>query len=186
MKHVKLILIFSILAGNFSCESLTEEDQTQDNADPLDLISSNLLKMGKIDPALLIGEWDCVKFAYTADGNEISDVKDISNLGQLAYGWYKIRIRDDDPTQYISDAPPGLFGPLSFGVQNLFYSISGGLMHFSRFSDYVFQILLPETEEVHDVLYALRNTYSFVIRNNELIIHFTGAENKNLLILKKR
>jgi hypothetical protein len=33
MKYVKLILIFFVLAGGFSCESLVEEKQTQDEVD---------------------------------------------------------------------------------------------------------------------------------------------------------
>jgi len=125
-----------------------------------------------------------IKLAYTTDGKIISNIKDISTLVQLS-AWFKIRIRDDDPMRYISDAPSGLFGPLSFAAINFFYSISDNLMSFSRFSDSVYAILLPRTDEVYDVLNALLNTYSFVIKGNVLIIHFTGVENKNLLILKK-
>ena len=42
------------------------------------------------------------------------------------------------------------------------------------------------TDDEIAVFDALKNTYSFVIKGNELIIHFTKAENRNLLILKKR
>ena len=97
-----------------------------------------------------------------------------------------MEIRDDDPNQYISEAPSGLTGPWMFLNRNHFYSISGNLMSFSKFSDSMYQLMLHETDEGYEVLNALMNAHSFVIKGNELIIYFTGVDNKNLLILKKR
>jgi len=156
-------------------------------------ITLNLAEHGKNDIELLVGEWNVTKFAYTMDGKRISNVKDISNLGfennpadKGFLAWYTIQITDGDVALMISDAPSGLFGPLTFGTQNHFYSISGNSINFSRFSDNQYAINLKETDDVYDVLFALKNTYSFVIKGKELIIYFTGIENKNLLILKKR
>ena len=177
----------------WSCLNKGEADLSAPLSD--EQISFNLSENGKTDPELLIGEWDVIAFAYTADGKKISDSKDVSDLGlsklgaevKAAFtGWFRIRIIDGDPDLMMSDAPSGLFGPLSFGNSYHFYSISGNLMFFSRFSDSSFGINLPVTDEVSDVRYALCNTYSFVIKGNELFILFTGVKNKNLLILKKR
>jgi hypothetical protein len=50
----------------------------------------------------------------------------------------------------------------------------------------VYAINLTRTDEILDVEFALKNTYGFIIKDDELIIYFTGEENKNLLIIKKR
>ena len=168
---------------SWSCINIGDPNLPEPLSD--EQISINLSENRKTDPELLIGEWDCEMFAYTVDGNKISNVKNISNLTQLS-SWYKIRIVDGDPTLYFIDAPPSLFGPVAFGASSHFYSISGNLISFSRKLGYSFGINLPVSDEVLDVRFALGNTYSFAINGNELIIHFTGVENKNLLILKKR
>ena len=57
-----------------------DQDSDEDKVQPLshDEISSNLLKMGSADRELLVGERECVRVAYTADGNEISNVATLS------------------------------------------------------------------------------------------------------------
>ena len=170
----------------WSCDTKNIEDDQQLSHET---ISTNLLnsELADIDPALLIGEWELIKFAYTADGNKISNAKTISSVSNVGQPYDKIlTIRDDDPMQYISDAPLGISGPWILAHHNHFYSISGNLIKFSRFSEAMYASLLHITDEGYEVLNALTNTYSFVIKGNELIIHFTGMKNKNLLILTKR
>ena len=38
-----------------------------------DDIAFNLSKEGSSDPALLVGKWDCIRYAYTEDGKTISN-----------------------------------------------------------------------------------------------------------------
>jgi len=154
-------------------------------------ISTNLLTLGgingSIDPELLVGEWEFIKFAYTADGKIISNEKTISKLSVVNHPHTKImKILNDDPMQYISEAIPDLSGPWVFMNNYLFYSISNNLMNFSRLSDHSYAIDLHVTDEGKEVLNALKAAYSFVIKGNELIIHFKRIENKNLIILQKR
>ena len=187
MKSIIFILSMMMSLLFWSCQNYPLSDEQ---------IAFNLSKKGKNNPELLVGEWDCMKFAYTEDGNKITNVKDISNLGfennsvdKGFLAWYKVGISNLDAAhiaQMVNDAPLGLFGPLMFGTNNHFYLISDNLMFFSRFSDYVYAIALTETNEVRDVQFALRNTYSYVVKGNELIIHFKGVEKRNLLILEKR
>jgi len=182
MKRLFNLTVASIMMLTIACFSACEKEPKDEHT-----IASNLAKKGKTDPKLLIGEWEFVGFAYTADGKRVSKVKDVLKVVTDDFPYSKvIVIRDDDPTQYISDASLGLSGPWSFLNYNHFYSISGNLINFSRFSDMMYQSLLHITDEGYDVLDALKNTYSFVIKGKELIIHFTGVEDKNLLILKKR
>ena len=166
------------MAGGFvSCKEKESKDRH-------DLISSNLSKNGSIDPAFLIGEWELIKFSYTEDGKRISDVKTISRVSDVSLSYNIVKIRDDDPTQYIIDAPSGVSGPWIFANNYLFYSISGNLISFAKLSGSVWAIDIHMTDEGFDILNALTNAYSFVIKDNELIIYFTGIDNKNLLILK--
>ena len=176
MKKLLFLLLVVCLIGT-ACEKESKDKHA--------LISSNLSKKGSNDTKLLIGEWKLIKFAYTKNGENISDVKTISMVSAISLSYNTIEIRDDDPKQYISNAPSGLFGPWMVANENLFYSISGYLISYSSSSDNVFLIDIHVTDEGYDVLNALMNTYSFVIKDNELIVYFTGDKNKNLLILKK-
>ena len=186
-----MVLCLACILFSGSCQTTSEDGQALSD----EQIAFNLLEDGTTDPELLIGEWSVIAFAYTADGKKISDVTDISDLGfgefgaeelyAMVAGWYAIEIKDNDPVLFFSDAPSGLIGPLSFGVMNHFYLLSGNLISYYRSWDSTFGILLPESDEVRDVKYALTHTYSFTIKGDALTIHFTGKENKNLLLLKR-
>lgn len=63
------------------------------------------------------------------------------------------------------------------------YSISAGLIDISLIYQPTYAGVFPEEE---DIANALANAYSFTVKDNELIIYFTGTEKKNLLILKKQ
>jgi len=150
--------------------------------DPHDLISSNLIKNGTVDRALLFGEYDCVKFAYTADGNTISDRAVLK----------KGRVSITERVEEHSHGSVGIYIYLSlfhsntrhYSTINAPFDIRGQFIRF--FPDGVTQNVSTSPQEEMDLDHVFRNVYSFVIRNNELIIHFQRGENKNLLILKKR
>jgi len=172
-----LIVMVTIVC--WSCQSAMDGKEMD-----IELVVKNLSINGNNDPALLIGEWELFKFAYTANGEKISNERDIADLA-LLWGDKVLRISYEDPLQYIKDAPPDLFGPFYILNSYHFYSISDNKMTFSKYSDSTFGIDIHITDEGFNVLNALKNTYSFVIQGNELIIYFTGMEDRNLLILKK-
>ena len=72
----KVAVLALCVVFSWSCQNRNEADLHEPLSD--ELISFNLSESGNIDPELLIGEWDCVKFAYTADGKKISNVVAIS------------------------------------------------------------------------------------------------------------
>jgi len=168
----KVILAFTLIGIICSCQSKNEADQP----DPLsELISSNLLKDGTIDPKLLIGEWDCIKFAYTADGNEI--------LKETALSGGKLTIPvASTPEKYLENREL----LWCFGYINscgLYCSLSGSSIKLELV--YCTYVYVKPPHEEYDIRSALMNAYSFVIKGDELIFYFKGTEDKNLLILKK-
>ena len=139
-----------------------------------DLITSNLSKKGVATPALLIGGWDFVTYAYTEDGITISDVP-------------------TEPKGYlqIKDAKVNSFErQWEFKYENTSYYecySSGSLLELSfRGSTLIYIPDKQERENEGNLTTAIRNAYSFVIKGDELILYFTGTDDKNLLILKKR
>ena len=182
MKRQVLILVLCAMFG-WSCKS--EDNQPLSD----EQISVNLLRLGVSDPTFLIGEWDLVRFAYTADGRKISSVSTIRNC----IGWsHDI----NNKTDCIVDISEGFLLNEDDELQGhellavyfkqclTTYSILGNIMNMNR-SD-CWAILLPWTNDETKVNNALLNAYSFVVKGNELIIYFKGVENKNLLILKRR
>ena len=161
------------------------EINTKNNAEPndlaewrkvdiKDLIASNLLKTGTADTALLIGKWDVVKFAYTANGNEISDITAISKaMLTIPFAVTPVENNLEDRWRL-------------YCVNSIWFvsSLSGNLIELAmRGSTFV---NVPDDHEENYIVLALINAYSFVIIDDELIIYFTGIEGKNLLILKKQ
>jgi uncharacterized protein YcfL len=116
------------------------------------------------DQTLLVGEWDCIKFAYTADGKTILDINTLSK-GRLVI--------------------PNMEDKWVFVHTNeIFYdhSLSGNSIKLTMNGS---TFINPPQEEI-DICEALKNAYSFAIKDHELMIYFTGDDNKNLLILKKQ
>lgn len=161
---------------SFSCQTKINEDEQLLSPEQ---ISTNLLKseFTEIDPALLIGEWNITKFAYTADGKKISNVATISNCA--------VDIRDG----FLLNEDDELLGNELFSVYFKIclttYSISNNKIVQLIRSD-CWAINVPWTSDEIEIDNALKNAYSFVIIDNELLIYFTGVKNKNLLILTKR
>ena len=178
----------------------SEEYDTEENEMVHDMISSNLLKIGDdvtIDPALLIGEWDCVKFAYTADGIKIFDVVKITSATLV------IPVAPTEPVCEVYDQETGMHSQTERWILQRIYnggswlcSLSGNLINLTFCG--ATKMGVPNPHEENDIVWALDNAKSFVIKGNELMIFFTGdEENKgftsiagerkiNLLILKKR
>ena len=186
MKASKLLLMF--LGIFLSCQTNDEDDQQLTEPLSDEEISVNLVKKGKIDPTLLIGEWDLIKFAYTADGKKISDIAVISKVAIRRVDVNgspinRLIIYDYDSKDYDGIDVPS--GPWVFWPYYLHYSISGNLINYLKEDSYIY-VMDTFTDEGYDVLNVLMNTYSFVIKGKELIIQFTGEDDKNLLILKKR
>jgi len=167
MKRIFFVLLAIGLTGA-ACEKKELQDEQT--------IASNLSKKGKTDQTLLIGEWELVRFAYTPDGSKISNKATISNCTVNITKATKLHEGDDLLGHEFS---------IFFKICDLAYSKSGNMITFISGRTSCYQILVPYTDDETAVDNALRNAYSFVIRGKELIIHFTGAEGKNLLILKK-
>ena len=180
MKKTNFITAFLLILA-VSSVSCSEKEIDKPLSDD-EQISANLARSGSFNPALLVGEWNIVRFAYTADGNSFSDVAAISRAG--------ISIRDTFDENHARDCgfnPEYLDILLDLYVVNwmgYFGSLSGYLINF-KFCGSTLVNVVPPHEEV-DISFALGNARSFVVRNDELIIYFTGLEYKNLLIFKRR
>jgi hypothetical protein len=165
-----------------------------------DEITFNLSQNGSNDPDLLIGIWELVEFAYTADGKKITNSRAIADVTLSFPERYKfIRISDDDSLMYnpthlfdCDDVPLGVTRWFTFVTNYLFYIISADLITY--WCGYAYLVDRHITDEGYNVLSALRNAYSFVSKDNELIVYFKHKEDpryfdfkgdENLLILKK-
>jgi len=176
------LLSFFLLFVGWSCQ-MTDEQTIDD--DPIteddlsksyELIASNLSKKGSHNLELLEGDWRFVSLAYTEDGNVCMDVVYLSPEKLLSKGVMKI-------TKYDYLSVPWFFWPYF-----LYYSFSDNLMlakedNLSAYS-YILRVFDDHKAEL-EILDALMNAYSFVIRDDELIIQFTGLKKTNLLIYKK-
>lgn len=117
-----------------------------------------------IDPMLLIGEWDCVKFAYIDEDSSVSDVVILSK------GHFVI---------------PSMTEKWTFVHTNeIFYDhlLSGNSIKLTMNGS---TFVMPPSEEMA-ICEALENAYSIHIQDDELMIYFTDINSKNLLVLKKR
>jgi len=146
-----------------------------------DLIASNLLKSGDIDRALLLGEWECVKVANTVDGNTITDVSNIKK-GRVSITEKVVEHYPGNVAIYINLS---LFytNTRIYSTVNAPFDIDGQFIHFFPYE--VTQNVSTAPQEEMDLDHVFRHVYSFVVRGDELIFHFTKGNNKNLLILKK-
>ena len=187
---LKLTVLLMIFAGSFSsCKNngdLHEQNDKIGQSTTDELIISNLSKDGLIDPELLIGEWDMIKFAFTPDGVEIT------NEEAIAKGYLFIPSAPTPKDSKCNDLD-NLWMVTPTNYSWYIGSIFDNLIKFTHCSS-TYAYIIPPNER-YGIGYAIDNAYSFVIRGNELIIYFKQAvsfdywaviENKNLLILKKR
>jgi len=192
----KVAILTLCVVFSWSCQNRNEADLPEETLSD-ELISFNLSESGTIDTELLIGEWDCVKFAYTEDGKNISDVVNITNA------YLDIPVAPTDTVCEVYDSETGMYSQSKVWVLHSTYngggwlcSLSGNLINLTFCGST--KIYVPNPHEERDMVWALDNAKSFVIKGNELMIYFTGDEddksftsiagNKriNLIILKKR
>ena len=175
MKIKNIITVSFLLLVAVSFSSCTEKVLSEEQQ-----ILSNLLKNGSVDAALLVGEWDIVWLAYTADGKTVSHTIPLSR-GRLSIPFAPT------PTEYTN----WLDSRWRLGVGNSIWwstcSLSGGSIKltFERTT----LILPPEDVKREEGMLtsALLNAYSFVTNGNELIFRLAvDSEDHNLLILKRR
>jgi hypothetical protein len=198
MKTVFYISSMMMALFCWSCQSNLDSPQDDENGIPLsdEEIASNLVKMGRIDPELLIGEWDAIKFAYTSDGKKISDVVNIKSawleipVAPTGSGW---EVYNDEADACKSSEAWGLG---CINGSRWLCSLSGNLIKFLFCG--TTKIGVPIQHEEWDIVYAFNNSCSFVIKGNELMIFFTedeegkdfpsiaGNKKINLIIFKKR
>ena len=193
-----MLLIFTAVLVSAGCSravQLNNEDDVEQLSD--ELISFNLSESGKIAPELLIGEWDGIKFAYTANGKKIFDVVKIKSASLL------IPVAPTDTVCVVYDVETGMSSRSKMWGLNSsingggwLCSLSGNLINLTFCGST--KIGVPNPHEENDLVWALDNAKSFVIKGNELIIFFSvdeknknftsiAGENKmNLVILKKR
>jgi hypothetical protein len=145
---------------------------------------------GSIDPELLFRGWVLTKFAYTADGKKISNVVAITDLGVGTTLYLPISDdsywdREDLIRSFaLTDLPSGLIVFFHFYPMDFLCSITDNLITYHADCQFI-KAGINYSDQGWDVYKALQNIYSFVVKDNELIIDFTGDENKNLLFLKK-
>jgi len=187
-----IIAIVLFLVGSFSA-CCNEEGQRNKH----DIISSNLLRNGSVDTNLLVGEWNIAWFAYTTDGKKISNRTEIPIDPTLDIEWIAsqngisiteavemVRPRLTIPFKEQNDVVcEGLWTVSVCNTSCWDYSINNNLINLELFGSTLKNCPYPAEDEVFR---ALSNAHSFVVRNDELIIYFTGVENRNLLIFKGR
>ena len=163
-----IAIVLMMTGGLASCES------TSDDIERHNLISYNLLKMGAADPKLLIGEWVPIRFSYTVNGSRISNVATISE-GRL--------IIPAAPTP-IENKAADRWELRHVNSTWFVCSLSGNLINLEQKGSTFINV--PNGHEEVQMVSALRNAHSFVVKDNELFIYFIGTRNRNLLIFKKQ
>ena len=188
-----LCIVYTLLS--WSCQNKNEVDLLSDEQ-----ISFNLSQNGKTDPELLIGEWDAVKFAYTADGHRISDVVKISSAQleiPVAPTYFECDVYNPENGVYTASETWKLY---VINGSAWVCSLSGNSIKVSFCGQTKRGVPCPHEE--WDIFRAFYNAYSFVIKGNELIIFFiedvdgffgdvskpcsiVGGKKMNLIIFKK-
>ena len=131
---------------------------------PNDIIASNLSKKGSNDWELLIGNWRWKTFAYTKDGDTISELDSIFvNMSLEIEGYYS--------SWYLKYTNKWIVHAL---ISNHFINL--------RCSN---PYATPLNDE-RNLIACFEKAYSFVIKDNELIIYFTDNDHVNLIILKRK
>jgi len=164
-----------VILLSWSCQNDNEQEPLSDEQ-----ISINLSKKGKNDPKLLIGEWDAVMFAYTANGKKISDVLKI----ERAYLFVTAAPTDtvcwvDDPVTGMSRQTKQWGLQNSHNSSNWLCSIHGNSIKFSLC--FTNKMGVPCPHEENDIVGAFYYAYSFVVNKNELMIFFSRDE-KNKIV----
>jgi len=180
-KRSTVAILCTLVIGFFLSVASCDKLRNSFVSEITEILEDSVISQG-ISPSLLIGKWDCIKFAYTANNDSIDTIlrgrleifpitkmdsmitcpHDTEDLQWNLYhtNWNRfICSSSSNSTKVISD--------------NSIKLVLCG-------STYV----IPSQEEI-DIMFALEDAYRFDIIGDELVIYFTGAVNKDLLILKK-
>jgi hypothetical protein len=128
-----------------------------------DQICDNLNK-GNASQISITGKWDFVCYAYTIDG------KNIENKDAISKGYVHFTDVDSLYMEY-NNLWKGKF------VINKANKITMNIVSVS------FAMPLQEEQDISD---AINNSQCYMEKEDTLLIHYAGKENKNILILKKR
>lgn len=127
-------------------------------------ICENLVEQGSASLTDLKGEWEFKHFACTPNGD-------------------KIKNKDEIQKGYISITDTGSIWLYHTNTINYEYTLnnSNNITVVLKGSTYI----NPPQEEI-DVSKAFNNAVCFVVKENNLLIHYTEIDKKNVLILTKK
>ena len=140
-----------------------------------EVIAENMLKQGTADLNLLPGDWLPISYGYTYDGNNLFHSESIL-FGLLP-------LPDEELPKFV--VPDNIENDWCLYFYNYYKgncSLKSNIISFSYFDSMT--AMKPKPEEI-GVVDAIRNAYSFVIKDNELIIYYKKGNKKNLLFFTK-
>ena len=164
-------------------------------------VTINLAGDWEFNKELLLGMWKPVYFAYTDDGKQISERKDvaisldctveITDRGTddgLIFTFFEIYRMLYTTSSYFARLTTKQYVYIGAGMYN-----GAGLQYdtFNGLDNMIANTIGPDFKRVElnygelNIYTVLEKAYGFVIRKDELFIYFTGNKNVNLLILKK-
>lgn len=131
-------------------------------------VCENLLEQGIVDSISLKGNWEFKNFAKTINGNKISQKESISN--DYWIGFENNNIKGGICNDLWGNFSVSDINQISIAINSI-----------------TLRLCDNDTNDMEsELLEALNNSECFVIRNNELLIHYTGDKNKNILLLTKK
>ena len=127
-------------------------------------ICENLLEQGVANSSSLNGEWEFEYFAYTANGS-------------------KIKNKDEIQKGYINVTDTGSIWLNHANIIHYTYTLdnSNGIVILLKGSTFI----NPPQEEIA-VTNAFSNAKCYVVKDDNLLIHYAEEDKKNILILKKK
>ena len=133
------------------------------------------------DKDSVFGKWEIMNFAYSEKGQKISNETLIPNEEKSCMSVSQIDTIFEFEKKYEFNTIV-----INWLWGNYYYSIDGNSIKYLEMSypAYIYA-LLRYTDTGKNIEHALTNTKSYAIQGNELIIYFTGLNDKNLLILKR-
>ncbi len=138
--------------------------------EPIKNVCNYLLQKGSADKSQLLGKWDFAAFAYTADGIDIKNERPITSCGFWTGAGSMI----------ITDS-----GRVDCYYNNMFH------FNYSLYNSNKITLTQAGSTKVNymcqevEINYALSNADCFVVKNQQLIIHYKEQNNRNILILNK-
>ena len=127
-------------------------------------ICENLLEQGNADSTSIKGEWEFKYFAKTINGS-------------------KIKNKDEIQKGYINVTDTGTISLYHTNEIIYEYTLSNS-NDITVVLKYSTKVLPPKEEE--DICNAFNNAICFVVKGNELLIHYKEIDKRNVLVLTKK